>query len=169
MGHRADLDTEARGKKFFHLWWYRTPVARSVVGHYTDWATPEISGNPHVFCWLDPDHKGTRWGWVVSVTPRPSFTPGKAGTHRIGGWMGHRADLDTEARGKNSFTSGGIEPRSPGLLVGHYTDWATPEISGNPHVFCWLNLTYAIMTIYPTVNCQCPRDLRRVTYLPLRH
>jgi hypothetical protein len=38
---------------------------------------------------------GTRWGWVVSVTPRPRFTPG---THWIGGWVGPRAGLDAGAR-----------------------------------------------------------------------
>jgi hypothetical protein len=39
---------------------------------------------------------------VVSVTPRPRFTPGKGppGTHRIRGWVGLRTGLDTEARGK---------------------------------------------------------------------
>jgi hypothetical protein len=31
---------------------------------------------------------GTRWGWVVSVTPRPHFSPGlkTLGTHCTGGW-----------------------------------------------------------------------------------
>jgi hypothetical protein len=45
---------------------------------------------------------GTRWGWVVSVTPRPHFTPGErtSGTHWIGGWVGPRAGLDTGARRK---------------------------------------------------------------------
>jgi hypothetical protein len=45
---------------------------------------------------------GTRWGWVVSVTPRPRFTPGERtpGTHWIGGWVGLRAGLDAGARRK---------------------------------------------------------------------
>jgi hypothetical protein len=45
---------------------------------------------------------GTRWGWVVSVTPRPLFTPGERtpSTHCTGGWVGPRAGLDTEVRGK---------------------------------------------------------------------
>jgi hypothetical protein len=42
------------------------------------------------------DH-GTRWGWVVSVTPRPRFNPS---THCTRGWVGFRFGLDTEARGK---------------------------------------------------------------------
>jgi hypothetical protein len=43
-----------------------------------------------------------RWGWVVSVTPKPRFTPGErtSGTHCTGGWVGPRAGLDAEARGK---------------------------------------------------------------------
>jgi hypothetical protein len=38
--------------------------------------------------------------WVVSVTPRPLFSPGDRtpATHCTGGWMGPRAGLDTEAR-----------------------------------------------------------------------
>jgi hypothetical protein len=44
----------------------------------------------------------TRWGWVVSVTPRSRFTPEERTpiTHCTGGWVGPRASLDTEARGK---------------------------------------------------------------------
>jgi hypothetical protein len=40
-------------------------------------------------------------GWMVRVTPRPRFTPWKRppGTHWIGGWVGFRAGLDTEATG----------------------------------------------------------------------
>jgi hypothetical protein len=39
---------------------------------------------------------------VVSVTPRPRFTPGERtpGTHWIGGWVGLRAGLDAGARRK---------------------------------------------------------------------
>jgi hypothetical protein len=41
-------------------------------------------------------------GWVVSITPRPRFTPGERtpGTHCAGGWVGPRAGLDTKDRGK---------------------------------------------------------------------
>jgi hypothetical protein len=40
--------------------------------------------------------------WVVSVTPQPRSTPGErtTGTDWIGGWVGPRAGLDTEARVK---------------------------------------------------------------------
>jgi hypothetical protein len=45
---------------------------------------------------------GTRWGRVVSFTPRPRFSPRERtpGTHCSGGWVGPRAGLDTEDRGK---------------------------------------------------------------------
>jgi hypothetical protein len=58
---------------------------------------------------------GTRWGWVVSVTPRPHFTPRErtTSTHCTGGWVGPRADLDTEARVKILSPLLRIEPRSP--------------------------------------------------------
>jgi hypothetical protein len=37
----------------------------------------------------------TLMGWVVSITPRPRFTPGERtpGTHCTGGWVGPRAGL----------------------------------------------------------------------------
>jgi hypothetical protein len=42
---------------------------------------------------------GTRWGWVVNITPRPRFTSGERipGTQGIGGWVGPRAGLDAGA------------------------------------------------------------------------
>jgi hypothetical protein len=55
-------------------------------------------------------------GGVVSVTPRPRFSTGDRtpGTHYTGGWVGHRADLDTEVRRKILWPLSWIEPRSPG-------------------------------------------------------
>jgi hypothetical protein len=54
-------------------------------------------------------------GVVVSVTPRPRFTPGERtpGTHWIGGWVGHRAGLDAEARGKILCLCRGSNPNRP--------------------------------------------------------
>jgi hypothetical protein len=54
-------------------------------------------------------------GWVVSVTPRPRFyswerTPG---TQWIGGWVGLRPGLDTEARGKILCLCRGSNPGRP--------------------------------------------------------
>jgi hypothetical protein len=57
----------------------------------------------------------TRWGWVVSITPRPRFTPGKRapGTHCTGGWLVPRAGLDAEARGKILCLCWGLNPGRP--------------------------------------------------------
>jgi hypothetical protein len=59
---------------------------------------------------------GTRWGWVVSVTPRPLFNPGERtpDTHWTEGWVDPRACLDTEVRGKTLSPLPGIEPQSLG-------------------------------------------------------
>jgi hypothetical protein len=56
---------------------------------------------------------------VVSVTPRPRFIPGERtpSTHCTGGWVGPRAGLDTEARGKILSPLPGTEPRSHGRPV----------------------------------------------------
>jgi hypothetical protein len=66
---------------------------------------------------------GTWWGWVVSVTPWPRFTPGERtpGTHRIGSWVGPRISLDAEARGKSSAPA---PDRTPVVqsVVRHYTN-----------------------------------------------
>jgi hypothetical protein len=68
---------------------------------------------------------GTRWGCVVSVTPRPRFTPGEwtPGTHCTGGWVGPRAGLDTEDRGKIFCPRRGSNPDRPVVqpVVRHYS------------------------------------------------
>jgi hypothetical protein len=58
---------------------------------------------------------GTRWGWVVSVTPRPRCTPGERtpGIHWIGGWVGPRAGLDAEAWKKIIWACRGPNPDRP--------------------------------------------------------
>jgi hypothetical protein len=50
-------------------------------------------------------------GWVDSVMLRPRFTPGERtpGTHCTGGWVGPRAGLDSEGRGKILWPLPGIE------------------------------------------------------------
>jgi hypothetical protein len=56
-------------------------------------------------------------GCVVSVTPRPRFTPSEntPRTHWTGGRVGLRAGLDTENREKNPLPLLGMEPRSSSL------------------------------------------------------
>jgi hypothetical protein len=53
--------------------------------------------------------------WSAS-RPGRAFTPGEGtpGTHWTGGWVGPRAGLDTEVRGKILLPPPEIEPRSPG-------------------------------------------------------
>jgi hypothetical protein len=69
---------------------------------------------------------GTRWGWVVSVTPRPRFSPGERnpGTHCTGGWVGPRAGLDTEATGKILCLCRGSNLDRPVVqpVARHYTE-----------------------------------------------
>jgi hypothetical protein len=54
---------------------------------------------------------GSRWGWVVSITPRPRFTPGEKtpGTHCTGGWVGPRAGA-ADAREKSCASVGHRTP-----------------------------------------------------------
>jgi hypothetical protein len=58
---------------------------------------------------------GTRWGWVVSITSQPRFTPGERtpGTHWTGDWVGPRAGLDAEARRKILCFCRGSNPGRP--------------------------------------------------------
>jgi hypothetical protein len=69
-------------------------------------------------------------GWVVSITPQPRFNPGERtpGTHWTGGWVGPRASLDTECRGKILCPCRRSNPDRPVVqpVVRHYTDWANP-------------------------------------------
>jgi hypothetical protein len=69
---------------------------------------------------------------VVSITPLPRVTPGERtpGTHCTGGWVGPRAGLDTEARGKILCPCRGSNPVrpvvQPVVRYYEYTDWANP-------------------------------------------
>jgi hypothetical protein len=57
---------------------------------------------------------GTRWRWVVSVTPRPHYPRERVpGMHWIGGWLGPRASLDVVAKNK---TPGPARNRTPVVL-----------------------------------------------------
>jgi hypothetical protein len=59
---------------------------------------------------------GTRWGKRSESRPGRALAPCERtpGTHFSGGWVGPRAGLDTEARGKILSPLPGIEPRSSG-------------------------------------------------------
>jgi hypothetical protein len=76
----------------------RLRVRKVKWSYYTPWRR---------FRWEEVSHLiflnlGARKGWVVSITPRPHFTPGvrAPGTHCTGGWVGPGAGLDAEVRGK---------------------------------------------------------------------
>jgi hypothetical protein len=126
-------------------------------------------------------------GWVVSVTPRPRFTPGErtSGTHCTGGWVG-----PTEATGKILFPCRGSNPDCPVVqpIVRHYTARAIPALTlsdthfksnQNMRVFIisenpswtgyFLIFGCKILSLHPTqysVNCfQCP--IRLTNPLPL--
>jgi hypothetical protein len=67
----------------------------------------------------------TRWGEWSASRPGRFFTPGERtpGTHCTGGWVGPRAGLDTEARGKILCPRRGSNPDRPIVqpVVRHYT------------------------------------------------
>jgi hypothetical protein len=59
---------------------------------------------------------GTRWGeWSASLHPRSYLTPEDKTqcTHCIGGWLGIRAIIETEARGKILCLCRGSKPGCP--------------------------------------------------------
>jgi hypothetical protein len=64
--------------------------------------------------------------WVVNITPRPRFT---FGTHCTGGWVGPRAGLDTEDRGKILCPCRGSNPARNVGSQGHcnYAVWICLE------------------------------------------
>jgi hypothetical protein len=70
--------------------------------------------------------------WSAS-RPCRAFTPGEStpGTHFTGGWVGPRAGLDSEARGKIICPCRGSNPDRPVVqpVVRHYTAWANPAPS----------------------------------------
>jgi hypothetical protein len=70
---------------------------------------------------------GGEWS---ALRPGCAFTPGERtpGTHCTGGWVGPRAGLDTETRGKIPLPLPGSNPDRPVVqpVVRHYTAWATP-------------------------------------------
>jgi hypothetical protein len=61
---------------------------------------------------------GTRWEWVVSVTPRPRYSPGERTTGTIvqeAGWAPQ--PVWTQRLQEKSFVLPGIESGSPGRPV----------------------------------------------------
>jgi hypothetical protein len=72
---------------------------------------------------------GTRWRWVVSFTPRPLYTQGRApGTLWIGGWVGPRVGLDTVWKRRIPAPTGNWTPHHPARSPALY-HWAILALS----------------------------------------
>ena len=71
---------------------------------------------------LRGEYLGTRWGWVVSTTPRPLCPRERPGTHCTGVWVGLGAGLD---RCGKSRPPPGFDPRTFQPVASRYTDYAT--------------------------------------------
>jgi hypothetical protein len=106
-------------------------------------------------------------GWVVSVTPRPRFTPGERtpGTNCTGGWMGPRAGLDTEVRGKilcpcrrSNLDLPVVQP-----VVRHCTSWANPV----PRMYTCSSILICFLTsyYYGVVSYKASHALQPFSYL----
>jgi hypothetical protein len=78
--------------------------------------------------------------WSAS-RPGRAFTPGErtSGSHCTGGWVGPRAGLYTEVRGKILWLSRGSNPDRPVVqrVVRHYTDWANRLLVAAIHWWCY--------------------------------
>jgi hypothetical protein len=148
VGFRVGLGTEATTLKelSFASACDRTPVVYTVVGILTE--QPQFL---EVYRSKTKQSRYTPWwclGWeeyssysfftsaldgVIGQRHAPAAlcsgerTPG---THCTGGWVGLRAGLDTEARGKIICLCRGSNLYCPVVLyvVRQYTDWATPEV-----------------------------------------
>jgi hypothetical protein len=92
----------------FGLLWHPNVYLKVVPLHATEALAGERIYSSYSF--------STRWEWVVSVTSRPRFSPGKRTPryllYRRLGWT--QAGLDTETRGEILSLLPGIEPRSLG-------------------------------------------------------
>jgi hypothetical protein len=67
--------------------------------------------------------------------PAALYPRGKdPGTHCTGGWVGPRAGLNTEVRGKILCPFRGSNPDRPVVqpVIRHHTDWANPAPSAYP-------------------------------------
>jgi hypothetical protein len=92
-------------------------------------------------------------GWVVSITPRPRFTPGERspGTHWTGGWVGPRAGLDAEARRKIVCLCRGSNPGCP----------------VRSQLLCWLSYPGSLRALYNSRNCLTPTHRPIIVYYEL--
>jgi len=82
-------------------------------------------------------------GWVVNATPQPIYPRERTATHRIGGWVDHRSDLD--GCGKSRFHRYSIpEPSSP-------YRFAIPAHS-TPDLTCIFKRLHPFRPVFPPKN-----------------
>jgi hypothetical protein len=88
--------------------------------------------------------------WSAS---RPRFTPGERtpGTHCTGGWVGPRAGLDTEDRGKILCLCRGLNPDRPVVqsVVRHYTACMICKSTSNLNRTVQTRASSRIPAVYP--------------------
>jgi hypothetical protein len=86
-----------------------------------------------------------------ALRPGRAFTPG---THCTGGWVGPRAGLDTEDRGKILFPCRGSNPDRQVVqpVVRHYTDWATRLPPSEAQIFITKNPLTCMNSIKKTTT-----------------
>jgi hypothetical protein len=84
--------------------------------HYTPWRRRGKRSYSSTHSFLTSVLDGSEWS---ASRPGPHFAPGERTpcTHWTGSWVGPRAGLDTEARGKILLSLWRVEPRSPGRPV----------------------------------------------------
>jgi hypothetical protein len=116
---------EKSGNIYTHSTKYLKEKSSPATRHGGAWGERRYSSS---FTTLALD--GGKWS---ASRPGRAFTPGERtpGTHCTGGWVGPRAGLDTEARGKILFPCRGSNPARPVVqpVVRHYTDWANPALT----------------------------------------
>jgi len=77
--------------------------------------------------------------WVLSATPRPFYLRKRIGTHRTGGWVGHRVGLDE--CGKSRLQRRSI-PRAVQPVASRYSDYAIVVTQ------IYINLSYVSCYLY---------------------
>jgi hypothetical protein len=106
-------------------------------------------------------------GWVISVAPRPSFTPGERtpGTHCTGGWVALRAGVVTEARVKSFAFTGDRTLVVQYAVISH---WIVPKTDGTEitPLLCLKDSNDMLKSLYICVS-RSPRCVRYVSVRPL--